>query len=91
RMRAATRGVRGNAELGPAALLRCARFSEAAEDVVEVSLRAGRLTARGLDRVRRVARTLADLDGAGDVLGAEHVSLALSLRAEPSALQPAWG
>lgn len=91
RVRAATRGVRGNAELSPAALLRCARFSEAGEDVVEVSLRAGRLTARGLDRVRRVARTLADLDGAGDVLGAEHVSLALSLRAEPSALQPAWG
>jgi magnesium chelatase family protein len=90
RLRAAARGVRGNAHLTPDALQRWAPFSSAAEEVVEVSLRAGRLTARGLDRVRRVARTLADLDGAGEVLGAEHVSLALSLRADPAALQPAW-
>jgi magnesium chelatase family protein len=90
RLRAAARGVRGNAELSPSALMRWAPFSEAAGAVVEDSLRRGRLTARGLDRVRRVARTIADLRGDGEVLGAEHVSLALSLRADPAALQPAW-
>jgi magnesium chelatase family protein len=87
---AAARGVPANAELGPAALRGCARFSPTAEEIVEVALRTGRLSARGLDRVRRVARTLADLNGGGEVLEVEHVSLALSLRAEPSVLQPAW-
>lgn len=90
RRRAEARGVRANALLSPAALRDCAPFSHAAEEIVEVALRTGRLTARGLDRVRRVARTLADLAGAGEVLSAEHVSLALSLRAEPATLQPAW-
>jgi magnesium chelatase family protein len=40
------------------------------------------LSARGWDRVRRVARTIADLDGSGCV--AEwHVAEALSFRAAP--------
>ncbi len=40
----------------------------------------GRVTARGWDRVRRVARTIADLDGA-EVVSADHVAAALELRA----------
>jgi hypothetical protein len=32
-----------------------------------------------------VARTVADLAGEGDVLDAEHVSVALGLRADPPA------
>jgi magnesium chelatase family protein len=38
-----------------------------------------RLTARGWDRVRRVARTLADLEGSTDI-GGEHVTEALAYR-----------
>mgnify|MGYP003705370201 CR=1 FL=1 len=38
------------------------------------------LSARGYDRVRRVARTIADLEGAGDV-HAPHVAEALQFRA----------
>lgn len=44
------------------------------------------LTGRGLDRVLRIARTLADLEGAGGVSD-EQVDEALSLRAAPSM----WG
>jgi len=54
--------------------------------VLEDHLRAGRLSARGLHRVRRVARTIADLEGTDD-LGEEHVCTALELRAEPAALE----
>ena len=49
-------------------------------------LRAGRLTGRGLGRVRRVARTIADLGGHDGPLTADHVSAALALRAEPAFL-----
>jgi magnesium chelatase family protein len=44
------------------------------------SLRLGVLSARGLHKVRRVARTVADLEGAEQVDG-DHVSDAISLRA----------
>ena len=38
------------------------------------------LTGRGYHRVRRVARTIADLDGEHEVVTVEHVALALRLR-----------
>ena len=53
---------------------------EAASDLLERQLRSGRLTARGLHRVRRLTRTVADLDGAGDTVDAAHVTEALYLR-----------
>jgi magnesium chelatase family protein len=43
-------------------------------------LRTGELSARGLQKISRVARTLADLCGANDV-SFDHVSEALALRA----------
>ena len=60
-----------------------------AADVLAQALRSGRLSARGLHRVRRVARTVADLQGAPrDVVTAEHVAIALSLRADAAAGTP---
>jgi magnesium chelatase family protein len=44
------------------------------------ALERGQLSARGLHRVRRVARTLADLGGDDEVVRDEHVALALTLR-----------
>ncbi len=83
---AAERGVRANAELPPGRLDEVAPLSAPAWRVLEWRLRAGSLSARGLHRVRRVARTLADLDGAPAQLTEEHVCAALELRVEPAAL-----
>ena len=51
----------------------------AARRVAMAAMTDGRLTARGLHRVQRVARTIADLAGHEDV-AFEDVSLALQLR-----------
>ena len=53
------------------------------ELVLEGALAGGRLSARGLDRVRRVARTLADLEGHHGPAAPLHVKMALALRAQP--------
>ena len=62
-----------------------APLDHAAESLVRREFEAGRLTGRGLHRVRRVARTLADLrdiaaDTAADVIDAETLTMALQLR-----------
>jgi magnesium chelatase family protein len=54
------------------------------EDVprlIRSAIETGMVTARGADRVRRVARTIADL-GAQRLVGDEHVAEALALRGE---------
>lgn len=90
RARARERGVAVNAHLDHPGLDQHARLDAEASSLVEAALRSGRLSARGYDRVRRVARTLADLAGLGGDLQADQVALALSLRAEPASLQEAW-
>jgi len=90
RRRACERGVRCNAELPARLLDRMVPLTSAATVLLEYKLRSNGLSARGLHRVRRVARTLADLAGDGEVVGEEHVSLALSLRAEPRLGEGAW-
>jgi magnesium chelatase family protein len=85
---AAVRGVRANAEIGANRLDVVARLCGDAEMLLERRLRSGTLSARGLHRVRRVARTLADLDGAPTMIGAGHVAAALELRVAFAALTP---
>jgi magnesium chelatase family protein len=89
RERAAERDVRTNAEIPGWRLDELAPLSDGASRALERELRKGTLSARGLHRVRRVARTLADLAGAGTRLEDEHVCAALELRVEPPMLQ-AW-
>jgi magnesium chelatase family protein len=84
RQSAAERGITANARMAAHQIDDLAPLSPAAASVLEGALRAGRLSARGLHRVRCVARTIADLAAAPGPLAAEHVSLALSLRAEPT-------
>jgi magnesium chelatase family protein len=82
RARAAARGVRANAELGGRALEHAAPLDRQAASLVERALVEGRLTARGLRRVWRVALTLADLADHEGPLTAEHVAGALHLRSD---------
>jgi magnesium chelatase family protein len=83
---AATRRVIANAARPASLLDAVAPLSDDATRLLTDVLRSGRLSARGLHRVRRVARTIADLQQDDGPLRAEHVSLALTLRAVPSAL-----
>lgn len=70
-----------NGALDAAGLDRWAVPDEAAVRVLDAAVAGGRLSARGLARIRAVARTLADLDGAtGPALGVDHVAAALALR-----------
>ncbi len=87
RARAEGRGLRANVELRGAALERTAPLDPAATAVVEARLRAGQLTGRGLERIRRVALTIADLEGHEGPLTAEQVGEALVLRTPPSFLR----
>ena len=74
-----------NARLSPPDLDRLARPDAAATAVLRHELERGRLTGRGYHRIRRVARTLADLRGAAhEVLEVADVELALALRADVS-------
>lgn len=86
RSRAAARGVGCNAELPGYRMEELGGLSPAASAILESGLRSGALSARGLQRVRRVARTLADLADRDGPLGEEDVCLALQLRAEPDRL-----
>jgi magnesium chelatase family protein len=85
---AAERGTPCNGQLPGSRLDEVAPLSAGASRLLERRLRAGALSARGLDRVRRVARTLADLDGAFGRLEEQHVGAALELRSGLSGLAP---
>lgn len=63
-----------------------APLAPAARALLRRELELGRLSGRGLHRVRRVARTIADLDGAARVVGEQHVATALQLRTGLSSL-----
>lgn len=85
RARAEARGVRCNGQLSSAALDEHAPLAHDAADRLEALLRSGRLSARGLQRVRRVALTLADLAGETGPVRTAHLDTAMGLRCEPMA------
>lgn len=71
-----------NSLLGADQLSRLAPMSLAASRLAERRLRAGALSARGLHRAWRVARTVADLDGAPAEIDELHMAEALALRSQ---------
>jgi len=79
---AESRQGKPNAMLGANELDEHAPLDDEAKVVLRVELETGRLTGRGFHRVRRVARTLADLAGDQEcTVSAHHVIEAIALRA----------
>ena len=79
RRRYADRPWRRNAEVPAGALAACLPLDPDAHGAWRDAVRRHRLTGRGAAGLRRVARTLADLDGAGDI-AASHLDAAALLR-----------
>ena len=70
-----------NSEITMSRLDACAPLSVEARKMLRMELERYRLTARSYHRVRRVARTLADLDPIpSDVIAVQHVAMALQFR-----------
>ncbi|MEO5680387.1 MAG: ATP-dependent protease, partial [Acidimicrobiales bacterium] len=89
RRRGSARGMAVNALVPGSRLDEVAPLDRAARRLLAGLLARGGLSARGLHRVRRVALTLADLEGVDPPLTEEHVGTALGLRAELATLQAA--
>lgn len=75
-----------NAEMADWQVTRLASMNPGAKRLLELRLRSASLSARGLTRVRRVARTIADLAGHDGPLREEDVATALELRGNFTAL-----
>ena len=72
----------------PEDLDRFAPISKRAEAILERRLNSGSLSARGLVRVRRIARTIADLEEAHGTIEELHVAEACELRSGLGMLAP---
>ena len=68
-----------NSRLGPRKLDLLAPMTEAAKTLLGTAMTELKLSARAYDKIRRVARTIADLEGV-DVLDVAHVSEAVQYR-----------
>ncbi len=79
RARQADAGIRTNAELTPSLMARLARPDRGGARLLATAVERMQLSARGYDRVLKVARTIADLSGA-DAIAADHIAEALQFR-----------
>lgn len=71
--------IHSNSELGGALLEKYCRLSDACHNLLQAAMTRLALSARAYARILRVARTIADLDGAGEI-GAQHLAEAIGLR-----------
>ena len=77
---AAAPGVHANAHMPPAMLHEHARLGAESQQLVKLAVQRLGLSARAYDRIRKVARTIADLEGAA-AIEPHHVSEAIQYRA----------
>lgn len=80
---AAMRGVRCNADIPDGELDTACPLDAGATAEAEATLRRGVLSARGFARIRRVARTIADLNGNDGPITRGQFLTALQLRVDP--------
>ena len=71
--------ILSNAQMTPAMVGRFCALDEAGERLLKAAFDRMGLTARSHDRILRVARTIADLDGAENI-GLEHLAEAIQYR-----------
>ena len=83
RRRAIERNGCLNGRLDQSGLDRVAPLDDSGRAILENALGQGRLSARGVGRVRSVARTIADLEDSSDDVTVDHLCLAMSLRIDP--------
>ncbi len=79
RRRFAGSGVRANARIPSSLLADFCRLTPAADKLLKMAFERIGLSARGYDRILKVARTIADLDGA-DTIDAAQISEAVQYR-----------
>lgn len=84
RRRAMARSGCVNGALDQSMLDEVAPLSDGARTILTSAVEQGRLSARGVGRVRAVARTIADIEDSGsDEVTVEQLCLAMSLRIDP--------
>ena len=71
--------VNSNARMGPEETAKYCRLSDECAELMKEAFEALGLTARSYDRILKVARTIADLDGAKDI-GVAHLAEAIQYR-----------
>ena len=79
RERYANDGIRTNADLAPPLVKRYCSLDRSATRVLGDAVTRLSLSARAYDRVRKVARTIADLEGDATIRG-DHLAEALQFR-----------
>jgi magnesium chelatase family protein len=72
-------GIYCNAQMDAAAIRKYCITDDSASALIKAAYERMGMSARGYDRIMRVARTIADLDGA-EVISAKHIAEAIQYR-----------
>jgi magnesium chelatase family protein len=73
------KGIYCNAQMGSSQIRKYCKTDDAAQDLLRSAYERLGMSARGYDRIMRVARTIADLDKS-ETIGAKHIAEAIQYR-----------